>query len=100
MERKGKIYRRNQNKVVCLPKRPVHLQTGHEDLHMEFESDSDVELNLIDMMEVLVPAPVQREEIVEDGLNWDEVLDSDDSEGGWVAVGGRRECSQYGHLRS
>ena len=94
MERKGKTYKMNQNKVVRLPKRPVHLQTGCEDSNkdLEVESDSDVDLNMMDTADVvMIPVPILREEVDVDVWQWEEMLDSDDSEGGWVAVRGKEE---------
>ena len=103
MKRKEKGYKRNQNKVVLLPNRWKHLQTGKEELDekVEIESDSDVELNLLENEET-VEVPVVMVEMLrerdypvivesvedEDGSYWEVMLDSDNTEGGWIAIGG------------
>ena len=102
MKRKEKGYKRNQNKVVLLPNRWKHLQTGKEELDekVEIESDSDVELNLLENEET-VEVPVVMVEMLrerdypvivesvedEDGSYWEVMLDSDNMEGGWIAIG-------------
>ena len=103
MKRKEKGYKRNQNKVVLLPNRLKHLKTGKEELDekVEIESDLDVELNLLDNEEtvevpmVMVEIPRERDYPVivesvedEDGSYWEVMLDIDNTEGGWNAIGG------------
>ena len=88
--------------MVLLPNRWKHLQTGKEELDekVEIESDSDVELNLLENEET-VEVPVVMVEMLrerdypvivesvedEDGSYWEVMLDSDNMEGGWIAIG-------------